>query len=672
MALSTLNLWTTGYSANPSVGIPANSTLNGKWINVSDYVQLIATVDNAGAGGTLYLDQSNDSQTVATTSQLDYTLGSANQLVVEATSPYARIRVVTGPSVTLSGVATLDGILASFKTMGNASGISVTSAMYDTGGQVFNVKAYGAKGDGVTDDTAAIQAVINAAGSAGGGVVYLPSGTYLLDTTNVLLVSNVRLTGENPTISTPSWSNQYGLLYLNSASDVEIDHLNFVMNGAYTPAISATTPGSRIRIHHCTFTGSAAQSPGPWNGFVAVGDGASDVEVDHNIFHNIPPDSNYPITIGSSTGNTNVSLDISIHDNVFHTVYGHAVYLQSNGSSRTIRNLTIIANECYDAIGNASGTGQYGGLVGDSAGNAYVKDGVIISDNTIYYTTASNNTRKSAIQIYASYHVVIAHNTCVVSPNVSDTTADGMMIAIGRTSYPNIGVVIEGNILDGGANLMASIDWDSSTDTVIADNVWRNTFSSESLGYNNQTRCIYRGNITYNGTSSANSAPGMINISGTIGDTCIIESNTYTDDRAVPQETYAIYLFGGGDWSQLIVRDNAVHTPNGTLGTLAYQGTPAAPVGYLGRNTIRDSNGIRTGFGVVTIAIPSTGTAVPAAPYDCTFYITANASGTTTVAISGGPTITIPAGTCVPVFVPAGQTLTPSYANAPTWEVEGN
>ena len=183
MALSTLNLWTTGYSANPSVGIPANSTLNGKWINVSDYVQLIATVDNAGAGGTLYLDQSNDSQTVATTSQLDYTLGSANQLVVEATSPYARIRVVTGPSVTLSGVATLDGILASFKSMGIAEGISVTSKIFDAGGAVFNVKAYGAKGDGVTDDTTAIQAAINAANALPGGKVFLPPGQYGISAT---------------------------------------------------------------------------------------------------------------------------------------------------------------------------------------------------------------------------------------------------------------------------------------------------------------------------------------------------------------------------------------------------------------------------------------------------------------------------------------------------------
>ena len=48
----------------------------------------------------------------------------------------------------------------------------------DKGGQVFNVKGYGAKGDNLTDDTAAIQSAISACQSGGGGVVFLPSGNY--------------------------------------------------------------------------------------------------------------------------------------------------------------------------------------------------------------------------------------------------------------------------------------------------------------------------------------------------------------------------------------------------------------------------------------------------------------------------------------------------------------
>jgi hypothetical protein len=47
-------------------------------------------------------------------------------------------------------------------------------------GGVFNVKdpAYSAVGDGVPDDTAAIQAALTACNAAGGGKVYWPAGTY--------------------------------------------------------------------------------------------------------------------------------------------------------------------------------------------------------------------------------------------------------------------------------------------------------------------------------------------------------------------------------------------------------------------------------------------------------------------------------------------------------------
>ncbi|MGA7935837.1 MAG: glycosyl hydrolase family 28-related protein [Kovacikia sp.] len=47
---------------------------------------------------------------------------------------------------------------------------------------VLNVKNYGAKGDGITDDTAAIQAALNAYPN-GKRIIYLPNGTYLVSTT---------------------------------------------------------------------------------------------------------------------------------------------------------------------------------------------------------------------------------------------------------------------------------------------------------------------------------------------------------------------------------------------------------------------------------------------------------------------------------------------------------
>ena len=65
----------------------------------------------------------------------------------------------------------------------------------DAGSQVFNVMAYGAMGDGATDDTAAIQATIVVAENWAGGIVYFPPGTYVLKSGLVLQTGALEFRG---------------------------------------------------------------------------------------------------------------------------------------------------------------------------------------------------------------------------------------------------------------------------------------------------------------------------------------------------------------------------------------------------------------------------------------------------------------------------------------------
>jgi hypothetical protein len=66
---------------------------------------------------------------------------------------------------------------------------------------IYSVEAYGAIGDGKTDDRTAIQTAINDAQAAGGGRVHFPRGTYLVGAPLVISASNIFLEGDGVGVS---------------------------------------------------------------------------------------------------------------------------------------------------------------------------------------------------------------------------------------------------------------------------------------------------------------------------------------------------------------------------------------------------------------------------------------------------------------------------------------
>src|SRR5438874_4122567 len=69
--------------------------------------------------------------------------------------------------------------------------ITLTTSSQNRAGYFFNVRAFGAKGDGKQLDTASINKTIEAAAAAGGGTVFFPAGDYL--STSICLKSNIAL-----------------------------------------------------------------------------------------------------------------------------------------------------------------------------------------------------------------------------------------------------------------------------------------------------------------------------------------------------------------------------------------------------------------------------------------------------------------------------------------------
>ena len=122
----------------------------------------------------------------------------------------------------------------------------------------FNVMAYGAVGDGTTDDIDAIDDAITAATAIGGGVVYFPSGSYKV-TSVITLADNIVLKGasrENTTIIFAT-ASQTGISLVNATlarSYVAVQDLKLLATALNITAI-ASELASALRFENLIIAG---------------------------------------------------------------------------------------------------------------------------------------------------------------------------------------------------------------------------------------------------------------------------------------------------------------------------------------------------------------------------------------------------------------------------------
>jgi hypothetical protein len=106
--------------------------------------------------------------------------------------------------------------------------------------------AFGAKGDGVTDDTAALQNAINSL-SPTNPTLYLPAGTYLITHTLTLAAQQyVSIIGQNPSDTTILWGGASGgtMLDINGVDYSRFDRLTFNGQGNATVAVDQSWDGA--------------------------------------------------------------------------------------------------------------------------------------------------------------------------------------------------------------------------------------------------------------------------------------------------------------------------------------------------------------------------------------------------------------------------------------------
>jgi len=161
----------------------------------------------------------------------------------------------------------------------------------------YNVKTFGAVGDGLTNDAPAIQAALDAAAKAGGGTVYLPVGTYLLDRQRPLpqsyfslltIQSKVNIEGDDVFSndpSVPSQSNSILLVapHLNGSQTVydSLEAWKFSQFFVITPGSDSGPRIARTLLEHCSFKNFTIDFNGAQNGY-SMPPFKSKVRTDHH------------------------------------------------------------------------------------------------------------------------------------------------------------------------------------------------------------------------------------------------------------------------------------------------------------------------------------------------------------------------------------------------------
>jgi polygalacturonase len=151
-----------------------------------------------------------------------------------------RLAVAVGSVVI--GISMILPVVALFSRSVNSSASNFSNNSCSASGATFThvFPPSGAVPNATTDSTGAIQRAINAAASAGGGVVRLPAGTFIING-HLILKNNVMLTGAGPQtvlkagpkfLDSKGPEGGYPVVTTSGASNVTIAHLTADQNGA--------------------------------------------------------------------------------------------------------------------------------------------------------------------------------------------------------------------------------------------------------------------------------------------------------------------------------------------------------------------------------------------------------------------------------------------------------
>ena len=491
-------------------------------------------IKSATSGQTVFTGTDSNSQTLSfqqgresvfvngalQTRDIDYTTNTAGTSITFTVGLTLNDVVdVTCVNSLLSGVSDLASDVQYTQAGIGAVQRTVESRLRD----VASVKDFGAVGDGVVDDTAAIQAAIESLPTD--GTLSFPAGIYLVtglalsgnnqDKTNLAFVGDsavIKLadgvinknvaeivSGQNYLVSGLTFYGNKGTV-TTPGTDLSYRYYN----GLYVGAVAGKTLNN-VRIENCVFSNAA------YSGLIA---GSGPVQV-ANI---LPGIDGLTVTgcvfrdneVGGAGG---AQRNVTYSGNIFYNndIYGLLIDIDSFSVSvvgNTVNNLEIAGatNACLFAY-----QADYVTFSGNSCTNGKV--GILIQTGSNFCTVLGNtcvSQTTSAIRVDNSTNTLISGNTvrdsgqygislvnsstaCILSANIVDNSGFDGIYCNGISTLNLIGNTVSSS--NGSGIYLDSCIWMRLIgNTCLNNNVNNNDSVSSGIRLNNTTKCTIQGN----------------------------------------------------------------------------------------------------------------------------------------------------------------------------------
>lgn len=310
---------------------------------------------------------------------------------------------------------------------------------------LFNPKEYGAIGNGIANDTAAVQSAISAM-PASGGVLYIPANTTFLCTAEITLPSSKSITikghggknlitGENTSVL--SFSGTGSGLFLNlkfasglSIEDVAIRYTNVAFSGVLVDVrgLDSTQYSRGVNISRVSFVGAD-------NSAVLLAlHNSSRVRIDSCYFSNSDfgitgresvsgvcsfvaiRDCYFASSVGVAMGDAGKNWFVANNDVNALVGYSHAAGVVSDGLTMTGNRFTC-ATSCVTVAGNRTTIIGNDFVTGDGVSVDEVSKAVTVSSNV--FTSLTNGIKFNSL---AHTKFIMLGNDWVTVTNRTDAT----------------------------------------------------------------------------------------------------------------------------------------------------------------------------------------------------------------------------------------------------------